>query len=144
MLSKKSGMKFLFALSMIVVCLTGTGCGKFQTAPVSGVITLDDKPLEDATVTFTPAEAIDGEIIMSSGRTDTAGKYTLELLTNQKPGAVVGKHAVRIARNIDSESDIMTEAEAQKNYLPAHDFSFEVVSGSNQADFNLESRSGKR
>ena len=133
-------LAFNSKLSLIVCCLVAvsiSGCGgKFSTAPVSGTITLNGSPLSDATVTFTPA-AVGAEVPASTGRTDTSGKYTLSLISDDSPGALVGKHTVRIAKNVQIESDIMTPADRMKSALPDHDFSFEVKSGSNTADFKL-------
>lgn len=130
-------------LLIAALCVCSFGCGKFKVAPVSGVITLETQPLEDATVTFTPQSSVEGEVPVSSGRTDAQGQYTLQMVSDGTDGALIGKHSVRISRNIETESDIMTPEEARKTYLPQHDFTFEVVSGSNQADFDLESRSGR-
>lgn len=135
--------RYMGYLTLLVVGAALAGCGKYRTAPVAGVVTLDDKPLEDATVTFTPVEAVEGEVIMSTGRTDAEGRYSLELLTDQSEGAVVGHHTVRISKNIETESDIMTAAEAKQSALPPHDFEFDVESGSNEANFNLSSKSRK-
>ncbi len=120
---------------LVFVSLVGCG-GKFSTAPVSGTITLNGQPLADATVTFTP-EAVGADVPTSSGRTDTAGKYSLSMISDETPGALIGKHTVRIAKNVQIESDIMTPAERQKAVLPDHNFTYEVKSGANTADFNL-------
>ena len=129
----------------LLICMfaLNVGCSKYKTAPVSGVVSLDGTPLVDATVTFTPLEAVEGEKPMSTGRTDPSGRFVLKLLTDDSSGAMVGKHSVRVARNIESTSDVMTKEEAKQSYLPPYDFTFDVVAGGNQADFNLESK-GKR
>ena len=133
------------SLGLLLCMLTlNVGCSKYRTAPVSGVITLDDQPLVDATVTFSPLEAVEGENPTSTGRTDSSGKYVLKLMTDNSNGAILGKHTVRIARNIESTSDIMTKEEERQSYLPPYDFSFEVVSVDNQANFNLVSKGGRR
>lgn len=131
----------LFMLSCFLIATLG--CGKYSLSPVSGTITLDGKPLADATVTFTPAER-GANSPQSSGKTDKSGKYSLNLVEDETTGAVMGKHHVIIAKNFVSESDVATEAEQTKAALPVHDFSFEVKSGSNKADFNLETKKGKK
>lgn len=134
-------MKFPLLVCLCVVF----GCsGKYELRPVSGTITLNGQPLEDATVTFTP---IGGgtDAPPSSGRTDSSGKYKLSLVVDETSGALVGKHKVVIAKNFESSSDVATPAELAKAELPAHDLTYEVVkSGTNQADFNLESKKGKK
>lgn len=134
----------LIAIAIFVLGFSSVGCSKYKVAQVSGVITLNNKPLEDATITFTPAESVEGEIPISAGRTDSQGKYSLRLVSDDTSGALVGKHTVRVNRNIKTESDIMTPAEAKKGYLPSHDFSFDVVAGSNEANFSLENKPGKK
>ena len=131
----------LFMLSCFLIATLG--CGKYSLSPVSGTITLDGKPLADATVTFTPAER-GANSPQSSGKTDKSGKYSLNLVEDETTGAVMGKHHVIIAKNFVSESDVATQAERSKAALPDHDLSFEVKSGSNQADFNLETKKGKK
>ncbi len=113
------------------------GCGgKYSFAPVSGTITLDGTPLIDATVTFTP-EAKGGDVPASSGRTDTSGKYTLKMISDNSTGALIGKHTVVVSKNFESQSDVSTPAERQQAALPEHNLTFEVKSGSNQADFDI-------
>ena len=74
-------------------------------APVEGVVTLNGQPLVDATVTFTPTQAASDMNLTSFGRTDNEGKYSLETMMEGKRGALVGKHSVRIALNIEEEED---------------------------------------
>jgi hypothetical protein len=82
-----------------VALVTALGCGPeaAKVVPVSGVVTLDGKPLAGATVTFSPVakpgetNAGDG----SAGKTDANGQYTLAT-TRGVPGAQVGKHRVSI------------------------------------------------
>lgn len=124
-----------FCLGLLVVVL---GCSNAKYAPVEGVVTLDGEPLEDATVTFTPTASGGNEMNQSFGRTDATGKYSLQLMMSGKTGALIGNHKVSVAKNIETESDIMTEAEAKSVRLPSHDLTFDVKSGKNEADFNLE------
>ena len=131
----------LFGLNCFLIATVG--CGKYSLSPVSGTVTLDGKPLADASVSFTPAER-GANLPQSTGKTDQAGKYSLRLVEDDTTGAVLGKHQVIIAKSFVSESDVATEAEQTKAALPVHDFSFEVKSGSNKADFNLETKKGKK
>ena len=70
------------------------GCGGPSLAPVSGKITLDGKPLADATVGFYPLGA--NAAVTSTGRTNGKGEYSLKTVMNDQTGAVVGKHRVSI------------------------------------------------
>ncbi len=60
------------------------------TAPVDGRVLLDGKPLADALVSFTPRTGS-----ASEARTDAEGRFTLAM-KDGKPGAVVGRHEVRV------------------------------------------------
>jgi hypothetical protein len=84
---------------LLLVSLLAAGCGgPYRTAPVSGRVTLNGKPLAGAAVTFQPV-AEQGNLNPgpgSGGFTDDDGRYTLRLTGKDTPGAVVGKHKVRI------------------------------------------------
>ena len=133
-----------YSLQAAAICslLFAQGCGgTFNAAPVSGTITLNGQPLKDATVTFTP-QGGGNESPASSGRTDSSGNYSLTMISDNSTGALIGKHSVRVSRNVESQSDVMTPEEIRDSTLPDHDFAFEVKSGSNQANFNLGKASG--
>jgi hypothetical protein len=143
-------MQSRFGLSCFLICalglslLSSAGCGgKYDLGQVEGTVTLDGKPLAEASVTFSPLNA-GAESPGSSGITDSNGKYSLSLVVDETSGALVGKHQVVIAKNFTSSSDVATPQELANASLPAHDFTFEVKSGSNKADFNLETKKGKK
>lgn len=74
------------------------GCGEsYRLAPVSGKVTLNDKPLANADVHFQPIGSKDNTNPGpgSHGKTDANGRYTLRVDAHQA-GAVVGKHRVMI------------------------------------------------
>jgi len=71
------------------------GCGGPSLGRVSGKVTLDGKPLADATVGFYPLGA--NADITSSGKTDGNGDYSLKTVMTNQTGAVVGKHRVSIS-----------------------------------------------
>lgn len=80
--------------------LSVVGCNSrdYELAPVSGVVTLDGKPLCDALVVTQPI-AREGTLNPgpgSFGKTNAQGKFSLELVHPAEPGAVVGQHRVRI------------------------------------------------
>ncbi|HVW00547.1 MAG TPA: carboxypeptidase-like regulatory domain-containing protein, partial [Planctomycetaceae bacterium] len=64
---------------------------------IGGEVTLDGKPLPNATVTFTPDTGIDRTKRVSSSMavTDAKGHFTMNYVEGV-PGAVVGKHRVTI------------------------------------------------
>jgi hypothetical protein len=80
---------------LTAVVLFAGGCGSGVDLPelgtVSGVVTLDGKPLPGVTVKFVPANGR-----TSSGFTDANGKY--ELVYNaDNQGAEVGEHTVYVS-----------------------------------------------
>lgn len=119
-----------------------TGCGQ-DTGPalgdVTGTVTLDGKPLPEASVTFYPAD--DGR--PSQGTTDETGKYTL-MFTGTKEGAMVGQHSVQVEVGVPTgESD--TPPVSRVPQLPAKynkntELTAEVERGSNTVDFDLTSK----
>jgi hypothetical protein len=116
------------------------GCGGSgpELAPVTGVVTLDGKPVEGKQVSFTPKTFTpDTESGRSSvGFTDKDGRYEL-YYTAQKKGALITEHIVTIAtpegiyppvpENIPSKYRIDTELTAV------------VEDTNNVIDFPLES-----
>jgi hypothetical protein len=87
------------ALGLLLVGLVGCG-GSIKVAPVSGTITLNGKPLANATVTFQPIGSKENPNPGrgSFGVTDANGKYTLKY-DDGRSGAVVGKHRVAVVTN---------------------------------------------
>lgn len=99
-------MKVLFQL-VLLVSVVGTlaGCGTASAspkpesplAPVKGIVTLDGKPLEGATIIFAPqgAKMGDGAI----GVTDATGLY--EATCGGATGAPIGSYKITISRLVD-------------------------------------------
>jgi len=81
----------ILAISLVAVYGFAGASGP-QLGRVSGTIRLDGEPLPDATVEFQPIAA-DGSPSMAVTRTD--GSYEL-MFVRDMPGAMVGKHKVRI------------------------------------------------
>jgi len=90
----------LRTLSLIVTALgLLQGCGgDMKVAPVSGTITLDGQPLDQASVVFQPDQG--GR--PSFGVTDKDGAYTLAYSMNEG-GAEVGPCAVKITTRLQGE-----------------------------------------
>jgi hypothetical protein len=146
---------FLTAMVALVLCwMTGCGGGdEVQTVSVSGIVTLDGKPLEGALVRFEPTEGSPTAEGWSdsSGLTDAQGKFTLETGGGQS-GAIVGKHRVTITTvDPDFEIDVSTETQEipkgkGREKLPSRyntktELSFTVPpEGSSAANFDLKSK----
>jgi len=134
----------LFALPL------AAGCGGSGAVPVSGRVTLDDKPLANVHVSFQPIAA--GQDKNPGGGsyaiTDADGRYSLRLVEGDRPGAFAGKHRVEItARNeSDDDSDRRGRPAKPRVSVPAKfnrnsDLTCEVPSGGTaDANFDLKSR----
>ncbi|MCS7238896.1 MAG: DUF4198 domain-containing protein [Thermoguttaceae bacterium] len=90
-------------LSTILVALGGllaAGCGERAggdippTAPVSGVVLLDGKPVDGAMVVFAPVE---GGRYGAYAMTDSNGRFELKASEDVK-GAVPGKYRVQVTK----------------------------------------------
>jgi hypothetical protein len=118
------------------------------------MVTLDDKPLPNALVTFVP----EGGASPSTGTTDASGKY--QLICQDRKGAVVGKHNVSVtvlpeAKPVQSmtsdDPNYEKQATGAAAYTPPKlptiparyntktELQFEVKSGSNEFNIPLKS-----
>jgi hypothetical protein len=82
-----------------VVHLAGCGDSGPRLAPVTGRVTLDDRPLVMAEIVFQPDDSVGSP---SFGITDDDGRYELGY-TRDKKGALVGWHLVRITSQTESD-----------------------------------------
>jgi hypothetical protein len=79
---------------LLLSLLISTGCGSdFKTVPVSGQVTLDDKPVVGAGVLYVPKAA--GPT--ARALTDQYGRYTL--MTGKLAGTAPGDYRVAVMRN---------------------------------------------
>jgi len=91
---------------LVVVCVLQAGCGGQSVSDlpplgaVSGVVTLDAKPLPGAMITFVPLQA--GR--PSTAVSDDNGHYVLTY-DSTHAGAVIGKHRVSISTAVAAEYD---------------------------------------
>lgn len=85
------------ATSLVLLAGCGGGIEKFPTAPVSGVVMCDGKPVPMAMVYFEPIAAGKNAMVGKPGfsRADADGKFTLSTY-GDGDGAVVGEHRVRV------------------------------------------------
>ncbi len=122
-----------------------TGCGNrsdVKTVPVSGTIKKNGEPLANAIVTFVPM-SMDQLAPSSSGKTDSAGKYTLRTTMDDTPGAILGKHKVRIELK-DYEEDPSDDSEKPHRDSIPKQYNYESIleidigaDGTDKADFDL-------
>ncbi|MFN3158053.1 MAG: hypothetical protein ACE37I_01985 [Rubinisphaera brasiliensis] len=138
---KISAAPLSFLCSLLILGIAGCG-GASDTPPlgtVSGTVTWNGEPLQDAYLTFQPETGR-----ASIGRTDSNGQYSLAY-TGDKNGALVGKHTVMITTATEGYSDESGEGNdrpAREEILPAKyhsasELTAEVTSGSNTIDFDL-------
>ena len=86
--------RFLAAVAVAVV-MAVPGCGGGNAPiPVEGVVTLDGKPVEGASVTFAP----EGDVgQMAYGTTDSEGVFSLTT-SSEKIGALAGTYKVLVSK----------------------------------------------
>jgi len=144
-------LRHLILLAPLAVVCAGCSSGDYKTAPVSGQVTLNGKPVENVEVMFQPV-ATDKSFNPgpgSYGITDADGRYTLKLIGKETKGAVVGKHKVRIDNHTppgDPSDDRPVQRPKFAVTIPAKyhlveaKLEFDVPSGgSTSADFQLTS-----
>jgi len=123
----------LFALACLLLLAAAGCCGNKDIPPlgtVTGLVTLDGKPLADANVAFAP------ELGRTSiARTDAAGRYEL-YYDGPNKGAAVGRHRVIITTmpSMDEANPILVPA----RYNVQTTLTAEVKADKNTFDFALQ------
>ena len=133
----------IWRFAAAAILLFGAGCssGGPEIAHVSGRITMDGKPLANASVVFIPE---DGR--PAGARTDAEGNYVLNFAEGRR-GAIPGKNAVRITTQRETEKDEngKTVVAGSRETIPmeynaASTLSFDVQpKKKNVANFDLKS-----
>jgi hypothetical protein len=132
-----------------LACLPLTsGCDSkpYRLAPVSGVVTLDGRPLAGGQVSFQPEGAGDAPGPGSAGYCDDAGRYVLKTIRDE-PGAVPGTHRVRIygpKSQAPASSDSDAGSPRKELIPPKYNFGSELTlivpeAGTDTANFELSS-----
>jgi len=112
----------------MVLCTACGGGDAPQLGNVTGVITLDGAPLADANVTFMPED-----VRASSAKTDSAGKYELIYIREDK-GAAIGNHKVVVSKLVNERETIPA------NYSDETELTAVVEAGDNEINFDLLSQ----
>jgi hypothetical protein len=84
----------------LLLALVPMGCGGNgpKKAPVSGRITMGNRPLADATVTFVAGDTTPGKApLEASGKTDEQGAYSLKGHQDNSAGLPPGTYKVHIS-----------------------------------------------
>ena len=156
---------FVSVMLLVSLGCGGTGSGdaqKFtaQLSPVTGMLSLDGKPLAGVMVSYVPDSQAQSEGELATGITDESGKYTLMTFipgsgSRSADGAVPGAYKVAITKLVMPDgtpvpaetTDADAEALGAKQLLPPKYSSFEstkltaVVKGEpNTIDFELKSK----
>jgi hypothetical protein len=145
---------FVTAVGLALLLLPGAGCtgrrccdySQLQLVQVSGVVTLDGRPLAQASVLF---EAEDGT--SSRGTTDASGVYRL-LYNAEKSGVTPGPKIVRISSRRDAFTEAAAPTEearaagaARPEVVPARynvRSELRVVVGASRQTFDFDLRDG--
>ena len=149
-------MRFLVFVGTVVLFFSVIpGCGSSKTSPVTGVVTLDGRPVAKAGVAFRP---LDGSR-MSTGETNQDGEFTLTCY-ERGDGAIPGSHTVTVTKFEEKRLDLPEGAdeltaemaaskagEPKKKWLVPEKYSskdtsgltFTVEKGRNTANFDLTS-----
>ena len=92
-------MNKLFSLMAGTAFLLVTGCGPSgpATYPVTGTITMDGKPIADATIAFVPMGGESDGRKTASGRTDAQGMYALTTFAKDD-GALAGEYGIKVEK----------------------------------------------
>jgi len=91
-------MKHYFSILLVILlcCFGCKGGGLPGLVPCSGVVTLDDKPLEGATVMLIPRDS-SGSLRNAIGVTDATGKFRMTTL-QENDGVMPGTYTVTVTK----------------------------------------------
>ncbi|QDU60693.1 hypothetical protein Pan216_15420 [Planctomycetes bacterium Pan216] len=141
MRAAKVSLGWMMALASVGIA----GCGSEEgpdLGTVTGIVTLDGQPLDNATIWFMPVEGNRRSI----GKTDGSGQYKL-FYTRDRAGAELGAHKVSITSEFDTPVNEATgePAHSRPEMLPARyheqtELTADVDKGSNTFNFDLTSK----
>lgn len=111
---------FVLGLAACAVVLAGCSGGGIKTEYVEGVVTLDGKPVPEATVMFVPVT--EGQGTSATGMTDTQGVFKLTAANvggaKAKPeaGTAPGEYYVGVIKSVSEQA--MSEEESHEKGVP--------------------------
>ena len=101
---------FFGALGFMVGCTSAPSNPK--TFPVDAMVSLDDKPVEGATIVFVPISKDDGEA--ASGVSDATGKFSLTTYA-AGDGVRPGSYRIRVTK---FDKELVDESKRVRNMTP--------------------------
>lgn len=125
----------------VLIALILSGCGGNENlAYVTGKVTLDQQPLPNAFIVFSPMNGG----TTSYGRTDAEGLYEM-VFSDEEQGAWIGENRVEISTG---DVDASGTGGGAREKVPAiynqnSKLTANVVAGENQFNFDLESNAGR-
>ena len=139
---KQKPMTLSASIAAAVVVAATIGCGGASDRPklgrVSGVVTLDGRPIEEARLTFRHENG--GRA--SKGLTDSSGAYVMYY--DIKPGVAVGMNQVKITTYQSGIGGPGRAEEFPKKYNTQSELVREVKRGRQTIDFELEDVPGEK
>ena len=129
-------------IGVCLICLLPlVGCGAGAGASVSGKVTLDGAPLDDATITFVPTA---GGQRQAAWTTVKGGQYSIAA----KDGLGTGQFRVEIRAlrptgekaNPNEPTMVPAKEALPSKYNSKSELTVEIKPGTNTADFDLKSR----
>ena len=128
---------------VVVWCLGfAAGCGGPNAAKVSGLVTLDERPLTSGTVTFHPQS---GAGAIATGSIDAQGRYTLS--TGTDAGLTPGNYVATVVATEEVKPAKANDEPIFRPITPARygdtaqsKLTFEVKAGANEIPLELKSR----
>ncbi len=98
-------MRRSFPALVLLLALAGCGGDGLRRVPVTGKLTAQGRPIDNATLQFLPTGTTRGE--GGIGRSDAAGHFTLIGSRQGEAGVVAGEYKVRVSRMIARDGTLL-------------------------------------
>ena len=132
----------LGGMALLLTCMVSlTGCGPGAGAAVSGKVTLDGSPLDDANITFVPLEGGQRQAAWAPVR---EGKYSIapsaELGTGQFRVEIRALRTTGEKSNPNDPTLVPAKEAVPSRYNSKSELTADIKPGSNTVDFDLKSK----